>query len=319
VAASGSLLMVLHGANILDVLAISRTVAVTMRMIDGVNCSNRTLHFDGYPLPAFRNAVFPDFAEGGLPDVCSLLLIGMHGIIDKDVDKFPGTVVYINGETSAHRISQGHYYLGVPTADISGRASFQFYYASYAFLGSPTPFLVYQTDEQRQNFLLYRSSRCFDHRESAFDAFSTLGEVHAAGKCNGTTENFRQVNFDPDPSTAYEGYRFALAMENTNQAGYVTEKIVHAFIGGAIPIYWGTWDVFNLFNRDAFIYFDPENPNEALDRVKYLESNLTAYMEMRRNPILAPGALHKYFSLADNIEGGALKRRIRSFLGIKDS
>jgi alpha(1,3/1,4) fucosyltransferase len=70
-------------------------------------------------------------------------------------------------------------------------------------------------------------------------------------------------------------------MENTNQAGYVTEKILDAFIGGAVPIYWGASDVFDIFNRDAFIYFDPENPNEALNRVKYLESNLTAYMEIQ--------------------------------------
>ncbi|CAK0823016.1 unnamed protein product, partial [Prorocentrum cordatum] len=49
-------------------------------------------------------------------------------------------------------------------------------------------------------------------------------------------------------------YRFALVFENKLVPGYVTEKIVNAFLAGSIPIYWGSSAVLDVFNADAFIY-----------------------------------------------------------------
>ena len=41
--------------------------------------------------------------------------------------------------------------------------------------------------------------------------------------------------------------------------GYVTEKIVLAFLAGSIPIYYGDRKHVNyLFNPDAFVYYDVE-------------------------------------------------------------
>jgi hypothetical protein len=287
------------------------------------NCTNRNLHYDGYDTRAFGNAVFSDFAMGGPRNNCSVLLIGMHGTINENANQFPGIVVYLNGEVHAHKVSNRHFYLGPQSVDVPENISFLLYYVSFAFLELGQPSFIQRKEDPRSEFLLYVSSRCLDHRESAFDALSNIGEVHATGKCHGKTSNYKQVKFESihnwmDSYSAYEEYRFALAMENTKQAGYVTEKILNAFIGGAVPIYWGTTDVFDIFNRNAFIYFDPENPNDALDRVRYLEYNVTAYKEMRQHPIFATGALQKYFSLADNIADGALKRKIRHFLGIHD-
>jgi len=42
-------------------------------------------------------------------------------------------------------------------------------------------------------------------------------------------------------------------MENKCMNGYVTEKIINAFYSGAIPIYWGSSNVNNFFNKKAFI------------------------------------------------------------------
>ena len=36
--------------------------------------------------------------------------------------------------------------------------------------------------------------------------------------------------------------------------GYVTEKIVNAFLAGSIPIYWGSRAVLEIFNPESFIY-----------------------------------------------------------------
>lgn len=41
---------------------------------------------------------------------------------------------------------------------------------------------------------------------------------------------------------------------STLAARYVTEKIVNAFLAGAIPIYWGSPFVLKMFNPRAFIF-----------------------------------------------------------------
>ena len=86
-------------------------------------------------------------------------------------------------------------------------------------------------------------------------------------------------------------------MENTHQSGYVTEKILTAFVGGTVPIYYGTEEVFNIFNKKAMIYYNSSNPNECLEHVKRVHENSTAYEEILRQPILAEGAYDLYFSL----------------------
>ena len=85
-----------------------------------------------------------------------------------------------------------------------------------------------------------------------------------------------------------------------------------ALISGAIPIYYGTTEVFDLFNKDAFIYYEIDDPQPALDRIAYLETNRTAYAEVLAQPILANGerTLEEYFSLSDDVGGGKLKKRI---------
>lgn len=107
-------------------------------------------------------------------------------------------------------------------------------------------------------------------------------------------------------------FRFALVMENSNVKGYVTEKIANAFMASTIPIYYGTTDIFKLFNKDAFIYYDIHDPQPALDRIAYLETNRTAYAEVLAQPILVNGerTLEEYFSLSDDVGGGKLKKRI---------
>ena len=112
-----------------------------------------------------------------------------------------------------------------------------------------------------------------------------------------------------------EGYRFVIAAEQTALPGYITEKILNAFIAGAVPIYWGTKEVFHIFNRDAFVYFDLANPEQSVNRIMHLEYNRTAYAEVRSQPIFAPGA---FGALFDFFPGGALFSRIHAFLNTTD-
>jgi hypothetical protein len=40
-------------------------------------------------------------------------------------------------------------------------------------------------------------------------------------------------------------------MENKRANGYITEKILNTFLAGCIPIYYGTTEILNIFNKKA--------------------------------------------------------------------
>lgn len=55
---------------------------------------------------------------------------------------------------------------------------------------------------------------------------------------------------------ALDDYYFSIAIENSIQDSYWTEKLLDCFVTKTIPIYWGTRDVSNFFNQDGIIFFN---------------------------------------------------------------
>ena len=91
-----------------------------------------------------------------------------------------------------------------------------------------------------------------------------------------------------------------------------------AFIGGCIPIYYGSVEIFDIFNKNSFVFYNISNPQPALDLVENLESNETRYEEMMGEPIAANGkvTIEEYFSFNNSIGNGVLKKRIREKLSL---
>ncbi len=49
------------------------------------------------------------------------------------------------------------------------------------------------------------------------------------------------------------GYKFSLVIENGRYPGYLTEKMIHCFVAGTIPIYLGAPEIKSLVPKEAFI------------------------------------------------------------------
>ncbi|KAL7568281.1 hypothetical protein ACA910_022620 [Epithemia clementina (nom. ined.)] len=203
-----------------------------------------------------------------------------------------------------------------------------------------------------QGFMIYTASNCaVTYREQAVDWIaSRVGKpIHYGGTCRGLLAHQQQPkqhpksnntnnntnttrvlpsNTVPSPwppkrghghwlgnaESSYQHYRFCLVLENKKKDGYITEKIVLAFVAGCIPVYYGTEEIFHVFNPNAFIYYNVSNPRLALDAIAALEANHTAYhLMLIQEPILAQGnqTMEQYFSLLDGIGHGTLKHRIR--------
>jgi hypothetical protein len=183
-----------------------------------------------------------------------------------------------------------------------------------------------------KHFLIYSHSNCVGERQTAFRKIANFDggrfpTVYYGGRCNGGMNqpnltksqkypnNVRLSNWE-DNRHVYQDFRFCLTMEHVNTPGYITEKILVAFWAGCVPIYWGPKEIFDIFRADAFIYWDVDDPQPALERILHLEQNQTAYEEVLRQPILARGAVEKYFSMDESIGGGKLKTRIREYVGL---
>ncbi len=261
----------------------------------------------GYDLSKLANKILPEFhltplSKGPRPRSSDVLLVGMHAGCSAD-HTFPGKVVYVNGEPFSHKTRRRSYYLGPLSKDVQSMWRSNFHYVSYAALELPgaLPALRNRQQSSGEKFLLYVSSRCLPHRETAFDLFSLLGVVSAGGRCHGAfTTNYEHfpvegVWHDETTAEAYSKFKFGLVMENTDTPGYVTEKVLLAFVGGTVPIYYGSRDVFDIFNEAAFIYYTDSSKEIAIAEVQYLLKNKTAYTLKATQPILAKGALEKYF------------------------
>ena len=80
--------------------------------------------------------------------------------------------------------------------------------------------------------------------------------------------------------------KFSLCFESTKHEGFITEKIIEAFYADAIPVYYGSSNITEIFNPKAFINVgDYESFDAAIDRILEIESNDELYLEMLRQPI----------------------------------
>lgn len=135
--------------------------------------------------------------------------------------------------------------------------------------------------------VVYVVNRCGTFRNEAFlELAETLDmKIHQNPKCPKRNSNFDSIPKEDwtrrdsyfENWKLYSKYKYCLVIENTVTSEDITEKIFPAFMGGCIPIYWGSKDVWNVFNLKAFVFYDMDHPNEALEEIKRLKDNDTAY------------------------------------------
>ena len=99
--------------------------------------------------------------------------------------------------------------------------------------------------------------------------FITGGQLK--GLPNGLEANILPIPEPPSVEDSWEDliptlhqYNFCLAMEITKAPYYGTEKILNALLAGCIPIFYGTKVALEIFNPRALIYYDVENPTDAI-------------------------------------------------------
>jgi GR25 family glycosyltransferase involved in LPS biosynthesis len=108
--------------------------------------------------------------------------------------------------------------------------------------------------EKRNAAALFASHCGVGFRESIITELQHIISIDSFGSCQ-RTANVRDtlpqcLDFVPNATTRYfekecvlYHYKFSLAMENSEDDGYVTEKLWQALKMGSVPIYWGAKNV----------------------------------------------------------------------------
>jgi hypothetical protein len=177
--------------------------------------------------------------------------------------------------------------------------------------------------------IVYLASNCQPHRQIAAQQLSTVVPVHYGEICTVVGVNNSRIpsslltNRDDfrHNDLIFRHYKYCLVMENTQQEGYMSEKLLSAYLSGCLPIYYGTKEVFEIFHPNSFVFYDVYQPNASLELMRLLEANDTLYEEMLYStPILLHGeeTVDQFLSLDPKVANGQLNRKVREMMGIDE-
>lgn len=160
---------------------------------------------------------------------------------------------------------------------------------------------------RERQFCEFVYSMPVEPRERLFDLLNARERVNAPGRSRNncapiggfkTPEEHRQAsNCWHGPRLDYAAqHKFAISYENSDVPGYVTEKIMSAFLAGCIPLYGGTDHAVKDFNPKAFLHAkDFESPEAMAEEVLTLYQNEAACRAILEEPIFYDNKLPDYF------------------------
>lgn len=127
-----------------------------------------------------------------------------------------------------------------------------------------------------------------DVRNAFFHKLNAIQKIDSIGNWLNNT-GFILPRGDEKKPGYLSDYKFIMCFENKVKTHYMTEKLLHAYVAGAIPIYAGASVSRDILNPKAFLYLE-DTSDDGMDRliqqILYLDQNPDAYMEMYQQPLL---------------------------------
>ena len=97
---------------------------------------------------------------------------------------------------------------------------------------------------------------------------------------------------------------YNICPENSAFEGYFTEKIIHAFEGGTIPLYWAIdLPEKGLLNEHKYCFCDIDNPIKLREKIRHVMTNSNYYLKGNVFTDDAPEIISTYYNtLITNIK-----------------
>ena len=139
------------------------------------------------------------------------------------------------------------------------------------------------TKKKNSKFCCFVYSNPVKYRNDFFKELSKYKKVDAGGSALNNVGG--KVK---DKIEFQKNYKFCIAFENTKQTGYVTEKILHAYMSNCIPIYNGSDKISSDFNPETFINGNDFKTNkELIDYIKKVDNDEELYNSYMNKPIFS--------------------------------
>jgi len=183
-------------------------------------------------------------------------------------------------------------------------AAFQLYINAYTIPGYDLNMYLKPREYNNPNrFCLFAvSNASCSVRNDFFQELSKYKQVDSCGsfmnnmelRCPGGHSSKEQLDF-------ISQYKFMICFENKSQPHYFTEKLMNAYYGGTIPIYWGDPHVFDKINRDAILYLKPDftkdDLTDLINEIRRLDNDDEAYRKKHECPLFKNGEFSDYFDI----------------------
>lgn len=154
----------------------------------------------------------------------------------------------------------------------------------------PSPADICNLLKEKPYFACLISSHDSEHgtRSEIFQKLSAYKRVESPGSFLNNMPGGETVDWRNSSKTDFlRKCKFTICFESTVHYGFITEKITDAFFADTIPIYLGSPNITDIFNRDAFINAaDYGSLDEVVERVKELDQDDAQYLRMLSQPIL---------------------------------
>jgi len=114
-------------------------------------------------------------------------------------------------------------------------------------------------------------------------------------------------NYAKDKIKTTKSYWFSLCFENDLYPGYVTEKVLEAWLGWSIPLYWGD-DAAGILNPKAIVNLaNFQTMKHFVDYVEVLYRDKERLIEMLNEPLLVKN--FEFHDLVNFINKGLIKKQ----------
>lgn len=160
----------------------------------------------------------------------------------------------------------------------------------WPYLQLPRP--LYPLDKKKFCTFVVRNGNC-TIRNRFMQELSKYKKVECAGSfMNNMTKHETAPEDDSVYGDAYLGflqqYKFMICFENCKKPGYITEKILNAYMAGCIPIYWGSHEALTWLNPKAFLFLKDEtmnSMNHLIEQIKHIDQDPASYHAMFKEPL----------------------------------
>jgi hypothetical protein len=166
----------------------------------------------------------------------------------------------------------------------------------------------------KKNILAIISNSNGKERNFFLEQLEKVIPIDYAGSYKTNVPKIEEMYNTPEFIEKVSQYKFIVTMENSRGQTYITEKILHGFHAGTIPIYWGSLNVDDYFNKERFLQIkdmnNQEEVNKVIEEIVFLSNNEEKYLENVNKPILIHSLEQSLEKIVKDIQNLLFKKPI---------